>query len=578
MEDKLKLVLLGMPTQLAVEVSRQIGEAGGGGQALTVAERAETKADAATVLANEAIAEVSAIDVPALEAAIAETEASAAALSGSVDKINGLLPYGETTEIDVLIVYGQSNARGYAATSAGDPVYKAPSARVWDGSAFIALTSYTPTSGDGTSTGSAWAAFGNEYCKLTGRKLVIVNGGKGSQSVAELQKGGAVYTALAGWVTGAKSAIVAEGNTVGKVLVAYSQGERDSQLKTTPSVYNASLATLWADMKADFAATHFGIFTVGYYADANLLWGQAIQQAQRLYARGTSDVFIAYDNLGAFGSHNGLKVDSVHYNQRGYNIMGREGAQRFAELVFPDTDAPQTDQLIERFGRLNMNQSQSWNLHAGILQKQSSEPGWNVNHTSPRSHSLITDIDATTSDTILNVRLACPARAIMCFNAEFGGVLKIANVRAVIGSGLAATGTWPTPTSDGMTVVPVTFFADIAIRVDMAAATIDNQTMGTALASLLDGVSATFPAVGQVSLTHGTAIGFPHATIDGPTGRFLQVDAAANQTVIYLKDFANAPVNDTVHLTLRNVAIKHIDLPTSSELSFQMIAADYAVW
>lgn len=71
MEDKLKLVQLGMPTQLAVEVSRQIeSSSGGGGQALTVAQRAETKADAATVLANEA-------DAAAVEALSAATAAAA---------------------------------------------------------------------------------------------------------------------------------------------------------------------------------------------------------------------------------------------------------------------------------------------------------------------------------------------------------------------------------------------------------------------------------------------------------------------------------------------------------------------
>lgn len=71
MEDKLKLVQLGMPTQLAVEVSRQIeSSSGGGGQALTVAQRAETKADAATTLANEA-------DAAAVEALSAATAAAA---------------------------------------------------------------------------------------------------------------------------------------------------------------------------------------------------------------------------------------------------------------------------------------------------------------------------------------------------------------------------------------------------------------------------------------------------------------------------------------------------------------------
>lgn len=494
------------------------------------------------------------------------------------DTLNRAAPYRVADEVDILVVYGQSNARGYAANSPGAPEYLEPLARVWNGTEFIALTSYTPTATDGISTGSAWAAFGNEYCKTTSRQLAIVNGGRGSQSLSELQKGTANYDDLLAWVNGAKSAIVDEGNSLGNVVVAFNQGERDSQLKTTPAAYTALLAQLWTDMKADFGASFMGIFTVGYYADSNVVWGQAIQTAQRLFARNNVDAFLAYDYLGCFGSHNKLKVDGVHYNQRGYNIMGREGAQRFVSLLFPDTDAPATDQLIERFGRISAQQSQAWNMHAAVLQKASSEPGWLVSHTSPRSHSMILDVDATTSDSVLNVRLACPARTIMSFAANFGGTMQLNGVRAAVGTGVAAVGSWATPNADGVTIVPISFYADLSIRLNMTTQVMDNAIMGAALSSLLDGVSVVWNSTGVVTVTHGAVTGFPSANIDGPTGRSIQIDSGSTSTVIRVRDAADALVDETVHLVLRNVLIRHIDLPTTADLSLQIIAADYAVW
>lgn len=54
MADKFRMIRLGMPPELAQEVAGQIDDGGGGGQALTVAVRAEGKADTALVGVGEA--------------------------------------------------------------------------------------------------------------------------------------------------------------------------------------------------------------------------------------------------------------------------------------------------------------------------------------------------------------------------------------------------------------------------------------------------------------------------------------------------------------------------------------------
>lgn len=494
-----------------------------------------------------------------------------------MDALDLALPYANRV-VDVLIVYGQSNARGYASSTPGAPTVIPSVARMWNGSALVPLTAYTPSANDGTSTGSAWAAFGSEYCSATGRGLVVVNCAKGSQSISDLSKPGTNYTAMTTFVNNAVAAIAAEGSTLGKVLFAFNQGERDSQLKTTAADYGAALAQLWADVKADFGAIRMGIFTVGYYATADMLWGQLIQQAQRLFARNTEDAFIAYDWLGSFGSHNKLKVDGVHYTQRGYNIMGREGARRFVAAEFPDSSAPVTDEQIKRFGSLNMGQSQAWNLHAGFFQKSGTEPGWTVNHTSPRASSLVTDIDAASDTYKLNVKLACPARTVMFADARFHGPLAATGIRAVVNNALSTTATWPSPNADGVTVVPIYFYGDIHLRIDMAAGSWDNSIMGATLASLKDSISVAFTSTGVVTITHPTCQGLAKAAINGSLGRHVRVSGAAGSTTITVKDGADANVNDVIHVTLFNMAIPHADLPVTAELSFAMIAADYAIW
>jgi hypothetical protein len=497
---------------------------------------------------------------------------------GSV--VKRAIPYRVSTEIDLLIVYGQSNALGLADSTPGTPTYKEPLARAWNGSALVALTSAALPSANGTSSGSAWLAFANEYCKRTGRRLVIVNGGKSSMSVTDLQQGTTEYTNLAAYVTNAKAAIVSEGNTVGKIAVAWVQGERDTQLSTTPVSYNTLLGDLWTDMKADFGATFMGIFTVGYYLNTNMKWGQVIQQAQRLFARANSDVFIAYDKLGTFGSTNGLKVDVVHYNQYGYNIMGREGAARFAAVLFPDNGARATDEQLARYGRLSMQQSQAWNLHAAVLQKSSTEPGWNVSHTEPRSHSLITAVDSATSDYQMDVQLACPATTVMSVNAEFGGLLKANNVRAIVGDIAGVTLTeWAVADVDGLTTVPITFVADISLRLNLATGAHSIEFMGTALASLDDAISIVIDSTGQATITHPTVHAYPSANIVGSTARQIRVNpSTSGSTIIQLRDGAGTLVNDTVTVQLSNMRLRHIDLPVLTELSLQIIAADYALW
>jgi hypothetical protein len=485
-------------------------------------------------------------------------------------------PYRDLESVDLMIVYGQSNARGYATTTPGAPVYNVPLAKVWNGTSLIDLTSYTPTANDGISTGSAWAAAANHYCKETSRRLVIANCARASQSIAELQKGTANYTALLGWVAGAKAQIISEGRTVGNIFVSLSQGERDSQLKTAPVAYTNSLSQLWTDLKIDTAATRLFVFTVGYYADSNLLHGQAIQQAQRIFARDQEDVLIAYDDLGCFGSHNKLKVDSVHYNQRGYNIMGREGAARMVSALFPDTGAPASDEGIERFGRLGMNQSQAWNLHAGVLRRAAGSI-WTVNHTTPIASSML--LSAAELTDRVKVKLTNPLRTVLNYGAYTSGALAEAGVFARVGTGANPASGLVSVDVDGYSYADLFFSGNVYLLVDMVLQTASLGSMGVTLSGLLPSITVTFPSTGRADIVHPAVRGLPTASIKGDIARVLRVNSVGeSSTILQTRDITGALVNDVIAVMLPNMLIPPTAFSVTSEVSLQIIGADYAIW
>jgi hypothetical protein len=191
---------------------------------------------------------------------------------------------------------------------------------------------------------------------------------------------------------------------------------------------------------------------------------------------------------------------------------------------------------------------------------------------------MIQEIDAASDTFKLNVKLSCPARTILFTDAKFHGPLGAAGVRAVVHNALSTTAAWPPPNVDGITVVPLYFYCDLHLRIDMAAGTYDNTLMGSSLASLKDSVSVAFTSTGVVTISNPTITGFPKVGIHGTAGRKIRTNVSASTTIITIRDDADAVVNDTIHVLIPNMALPHADIPTTAELAFMMIAADYAVW
>lgn len=397
-------------------------------------------------------------------------------------------PFADDSVIDIVLVYGQSNARGYAKNTSGDLDYSSPLIKVWDGSTIIPLTSYTPTQNDGTSTGSAWKAFGNEYAKLTGRKAIIANCARGSQSIQDLSKGEANtnYSGLVQWKSDIESYINDIGSSVGKVFVIFHQGERDSQLATTKDDYEALLLQLWADIKLDTGADNMFICTVGTYSSGQQkLDAYPIQAAQRNIGSSNAEIKLAWDEMPGMGDY---KVDGVHLNQLGYNYMGEQLARNISSMLF-ETNVSSPKPALENKGNLLLDGSQSWKVFGGWITKSSGS--WVVTNDSSRaSCNVISVVD--NSDHLL-VTLSEQIDYILSFSAA--GLFR--SQRHTIGCKMDFTA-YQDVDSENRTTLKLYLDAPVSLVVDT-----DAETLSTSLsdANLVNNFSAIFGS-GSASITH----------------------------------------------------------------------------
>ena len=109
--------------------------------------------------------------------------------SETVESALSTLPAGKKV-YDLIIVYGQSNAVGWAQDTPGFPTVIHDKAKYFNPVTGVIgkIIKAIPSSSGQTSTGHGWASFANEYIRLTGRGVVVVNGAYGGIAIADLAK------------------------------------------------------------------------------------------------------------------------------------------------------------------------------------------------------------------------------------------------------------------------------------------------------------------------------------------------------------------------------------------------------
>ncbi|EJH1170063.1 hypothetical protein NCN10_000075 [Escherichia coli] len=283
-------------------------------------------------------------DPDQLESRLSETNSTVMISGVTASKIASNViatEYLESPNVyDVFVTYGQSNSAGEAILSGDtsgfpDPLPKSLMYDFKDGTIKPIIQNVVSSSGV-ASSGHAWGEFENEWYRLSGRGSVEIHCGRGATTIAQLSKGTTYYTLLVNAVTSAKQAMISAGLPVGKTYVMYHQGESDMSAGTTYNAYRDRFIALIDDLKADINFDLFCNFTVGCPGNRTEESWAAIQNAQRWVCNNKTNAVTVFDGCPSFlkGDGNiGTTDGGVHYTQRGYNTMGREGARGLWSLV-----------------------------------------------------------------------------------------------------------------------------------------------------------------------------------------------------------------------------------------------------
>lgn len=268
---------------------------------------------------------------------------------------------------DMFIVYGQSNAVGYANNTSLYPTQTNSRALFFDhtdGQIKQIIKDMPHSSGD-VSTGHAWTSFANEYIKRTGRGVLIVPCAKGGTAISDLSKGSAAYTSMSAAVSSAKSVAASSGVAIGKISALWHQGETDMTNGTTRSAYQTYLDALITNIRADFVVDKFFILLVGNPQNRTEESWYAVKSAQEYLCQSYDYCVLASSSCGSYTVSNGLLRDGVHFTQNGYNVMGSECAICVSESLH--SLGPTSSVETDRYGTQLMPQDQIWRYTSARL-------------------------------------------------------------------------------------------------------------------------------------------------------------------------------------------------------------------
>lgn len=264
---------------------------------------------------------------------------------------------------DVFVVYGQSNAVGYANNTNGFPDVNDDA--LWydyrDGT-FKKLVRGIAYSSGNVSTGHAWAAFANEYIKLTGRRVIIIPCARGESSVADLSKpatpSNTTYDKMVASVNAALTAATAAGMQTGFKSILFHQGETDMIQGTVKQTYQNALDQLFRDMRTDMGLNKVFIYRVGNPQNRTEMSWYAMQTAQDYLCQSYEWMVMVYSQCGTFTGGNGLLREGVHYTQDGYNVMGSGSAANVVRCLFEIS--PSAPAETELYGYPLLPEDQIW--------------------------------------------------------------------------------------------------------------------------------------------------------------------------------------------------------------------------
>lgn len=426
---------------------------------------------------------------------------------------------------DVIIVYGQSNAVGFAGQPGVPAVdnYATPTRKVGTWNYDPVTSVIVPISNtmnhlnyadEGTpSRGNAWTAFANEWVTKTGRQCVIVNAARGGKSIAQLSKGAGAgatnyYQVLLNGYSSTVAAMQNAGLTVGDTHLVFHQGETDMSIGTPPETYKNALRSLFTNLKNDIPTlSKIGVIIVGCPQSRNQYDWQRIQKAQYLAVESNENTSIIYTGCPSFELYTGQYnvADQTHYSQRGYNQMGKGSARGLLEWVNSGNTAESPEKLRTQasiqgsgFGAMQLACATA-RIQAGSasLLRRSNTP--NTDSYYPSYVDLIlTDV---VDDDCMVFRFAGLAPVMYSMNVEVSEELTRAGVYAVANR----------YQSGAVYGIKVKFFADLSFLVNVNSGALLAKAPPT-INNVINSVISTTVGGGTATLTHPPLNNLPSAT------------------------------------------------------------------
>lgn len=483
---------------------------------------------------------------------------------------------------DVFVTYGQSNSAGEAILSGDTSGFPAalPKSLMYDFSdgAIKPIIQNVVSSSGVASSGHAWGEFENEWYRLSGRGSVEIHCGRGATTIAQLSKGTTYYTLLVNAVTSAKQAMISAGLPVGKTYVMYHQGESDMSAGTTYNAYRDRFIALIDDLKADINFDLFCNFTVGCPGNRTEESWAAIQNAQRWVCNNKTNAVTVFDGCPSFlkGDGNiGTTDGGVHYTQRGYNTMGREGARGLWSLVKggasnkTSTDLAQYSNFAPPWTRAKLvagtikysNDNAKW-----VLLSKEVNSEWKISN----AHKLVVSDDGE----YFSVEIADNAENWFHATAYVNRTMGIAGVK-----------TYAEPLRVGNAfTLKITLYADVSFIVNTKTGEIryGRPPMASSVPEWVsNNISVSVISPGAVAITHGRTSSIPSATYyasnDGTmTVASVSVYVASTTLTRVYCDKANTD-NPWVVVTLRDLLITPANLQSSNiSITFNGIYAPSA--
>lgn len=248
--------------------------------------------------------------------------------------------------VDVFLIGGQSNAVGDGdATQSPSP--PDGTAYEYDYSNDKLIHLEDPV--DGATDGSAWAPFGTRYEELTGRKAVYVpaaTSGTAMHPDAKATNGvwgptGSLLDRAAGRLSNCMDHI--ETNDLFEDPAVYRgmlwhQGERDSNAIDNDKIivddYKSAFDWFLDELRNNFPYDgDLFMFQIGRPDSGDTDGFSNVRQAQVDITHNNSDVPMVYDKCVTFPDR-GMMYNELHYNQKGLNEMGKEGAEAVESYIY----------------------------------------------------------------------------------------------------------------------------------------------------------------------------------------------------------------------------------------------------